>query len=814
MAITGTNAGEQLNGTAGNDQIFGLGGIDVLVGLDGNDTLYGGDDNDTLYGGNGNDILDGGNGSDYYIGGAGQDTFVIDTENTPASNTISDFELGVDRIDLRQLGIADFATLQNILVEDNNNNAGLGFYRNDNWITSLMIGIRKDDLFAADFIFATNISNDTLNGGNMKDDLFGGLGNDILSGGLGDDRLFGESGDDILYGNTAGQINGTLDGIDSLYGGAGNDRLYGGSSGYNSIGRLQGDQLFGGDGNDILDGGAGDDFMTGGAGTDTFILRSESGSQNDSITDFDVTQDKIDVTALGISDFDTIKALSFLSTTLDSALIYYANGFENAVFFLHVLPGSLTASNAILAAANTNDTLTGDTNPDINNKNDDLFAGLGNDKLSGGTGNDRLFGEQGDDLLYGYLSSSPSGNNNDGRDILLGGAGNDQLFGGGDNDTLNGGTGDDILTGGTGGDSLDGGTGTDTASYLDSAFAVTVRLWDNTATGGDASGDSLSNIENLTGSQAGNDILVGNVGNNVLNGAGGADYMNGREGNDTYFVDNAGDVISDYSGLDTVNSSITYTLGNQLENLNLLGAGGLNGTGNTLNNTLSGTSGNNILNGLDGTDTVSYTNASAGISVNLGISGAQNTLGAGTDTVLNFENLTGSSFNDTLIGTASANTLTGGAGTDKLTGGAGADMFVFNSAVGFDAVNDFASGSDKLLVSQAGIHIGNGNALVDGGVVRASGTGGFANSAELVIMQQNISGGITTSSAAAAIGSATAAYTVGHTALFVVDNGTASGIFLFTAANADAQVTASELTTIAILGTNANTSLADYGFIA
>lgn len=806
MAITGTNAGEQLNGTAGNDQILGLGGDDVLVGLDGNDTLYGGDGNDTLYGGNGNDILDGGNGSDYYIGGAGQDTFVIDTESTSIGNSISDFELGADRIDLRQLGIADFATLQSLLFEDSNNNAVLGFSRNDIWTTTLMVGIRKDDLFAANFIFATNISNDTLNGGNMKDDLFGGLGNDILSGGLGDDRLFGEGGDDILYGNTASTVYGTANGdTDLLYGGAGNDKIFGGTGN---------DQLFGGDGNDKLDGGSGNDFMTGGAGADTFVLNFGGGSQNDTITDFDVTQDKIDVTALGISDFDTIKALSFLSTTIDSALIYYANGFENAVFFLHVLPGSLTAGNAILATANTNDTLTGDTNPDINNKNDDLFGGLGNDSLSGGTGNDRLFGEQGDDVLYGYLSSSPSGNNNDGRDVLFGGAGNDKLFGGGDNDTLNGGAGDDILTGGTGRDSLDGGTGTDTASYLDSAFAVTVRLWDNTATGGDALGDSLSNIENLTGSQAGNDTLAGNAGNNVLNGAGGADYMNGREGNDTYFVDNAGDVISDYSGLDTVNSSISYTLGSQLENLNLLGAGGLNGTGNTLNNTLSGTSGNNILNGLDGTDTVSYANASAGVSVNLGISGAQNTLGAGTDTVLNFESLIGSGFNDTLIGTANANTLTGGAGTDKLTGGAGADTFIFNSTIGFDAVNDFATGSDKLLFSQAGIHIGNGNALVDGGAVRASGTGGFANSAELVIMQQNISGGITTSSAAAAIGSATAAYTVGKTALFVVDNGTASGIFLFTAANADAQVTASELTTIAILGTNANTSLADYGFIA
>jgi Ca2+-binding RTX toxin-like protein len=800
MAIkTGNDSSEQLDGTSAYDQLFGHGGDDLLLGNDGNDYLSGDDGNDELRGGNGNDILEGGNGNDRYTGGAGQDTFIINLENTAANNDISDFEPGTDRIDLSKLRIADFATIQAILGDAGAGNSGFGFYRNDAWLSTVMLGVVKDDLFASDFVFSTAVSNDTETGGSLKDYLFGGLGNDTLSGGLGDDRLFGEGGNDTLYGNTAATPNGTADGIDLLYGGSGNDQLFGGS---------QNDQLFGGDGNDRLDGGTDSDFMTGGAGIDTFVMRAENSYQNDSITDFDVTQDKLDVSALGISEFDTIKALNGNSTTGDMGIFYHVNGNDALLFLNGILPGSLSASNIYFSTSTTDSTLTGDTQAN------DLFGGLGNDKLSGGLGNDRLFGEQGDDQLFGNDKANPAGSISDGRDLLYGGAGNDQLSGGGDNDTLKGGSGNDILTGGTGNDTLDGGSGLDTASYLASTSAITVRLWDNTASGGDASGDTLISIENITGSTLGNDVLIGNALDNVLDGSGGADSMNGREGNDTYFVDNAGDSISDRSGYDTVNSTLSYTLGATLENLTLSGTGALKGTGNALSNTLSGNAGNNILNGLDGIDTVSYANALAGVTVNLATSSAQNTIGAGLDTLLNFENLTGSAFNDTLQGNSSANLLKGGAGADKLTGGTGTDTFVFNSKTGSDTITDFLSATDKLKFSQSAIRIGDGDLLVEGGVVRASGSGGFANSAELVIMQQNIAGTINTSSAASIIGSATAAYALGKTALFAVDNGTTTGLFLFTAANTDALVSAGELTQLGIIGNTATTALADYGFIA
>lgn len=712
--INGDNQNNILTGTSSNDQIYGFGGDDELIG------------------GDGNDYLDGGEGNDVFIGGAGQDTFVIDVESTTATNEIKDFQLGVDQIDLTKVGIADLATVQ-ILLDSFNagaSNSVFGFYRNDGARVTIIDAVSKYDFSAANFIFSTAVSNDNLTGSNGQDDLFGGLGNDTVAGGLGNDRLFGEQGNDILYGN---------DGNDQLYGGAGNDQLFGGTGN---------DYLYGGDGNDLIDGGPGSDVMTGGAGNDTFVVSAEPGPPNssvtqDTITDFNVTQDKLDVSSLGISDFGAIEAISsVINFSNYLALVYTINGNQSHLLLNTILPGDLNASDFLFSTVTANEKIIG-TVP-----GSDLFGGLGNDTLIGttnGGGNiapDRLFGGGGNDVLYGYNPISATSNVNNSNDLLYGGDGNDQLFGGGGNDLLSGGNGNDTLTGGGGADTLDGGGGINTASYLDSPAAVAIVLWNGSATGGNATGDFLINIQNLIGS-AGDDTLLGDAQNNVIDGAGGNDHLNGE--------------------------------------------GGIN--------------------------TVSYASANAGVTVNLGLGGGQNTGGAGTDTLLNFANLSGSNFNDHLAGNSGNNVLTGGAGSDVLTGGAGNDSFVFTSKIGTDTVTDFSHGADKLLFSQAGLAIGNGNTVVNGGVVIPSGSGGFANSAELVIMQQNIAGNINTTSAANLIGSASAAYTLGQTALFAVDNGTATGVFLFTSANTDAKVTAGELVQIALIGNTASTALADYGFV-
>jgi subtilisin family serine protease len=217
---------------------------------------------------------------------------------------------------------------------------------------------------------------------------------------------------------------------------------------------------------------------------------------------------------------------------------------------------------------------------------------------------------------------------------------------------------------------------------------------------------------------AGDDTLQGLAGNDILDGKTGADQLQGGSGNDTYVVDSVGDAVTETSTLsteiDTVQSSVTYTLGANLENLTLTGNAAINGTGNSLNNSLTGNNFNNTLNGGDGNDTL---NGSTGVDTLIGGLGndvyqvdsttdviTENS-GQGTDTIqssvtytiaslANIENLTltgssvitatGNTANNSLTGNTVNNTLNGGDGNDTLNGGAGNDSLIGGNG------NDFA----------------------------------------------------------------------------------------------------------------------------
>lgn len=280
----------------------------------------------------------------------------------------------------------------------------------------------------------------------------------------------------------------------------------------------------------------------------------------------------------------------------------------------------------------------------------------------------------------------------------------DVLNGAGGNDYLQGFGGDDLLIGGAGGDILDGGEGRDTASFAGGLHDVVVDLMAGTATGPSLGNDTLIRIENVIGT-AGDDDISGTGGDNHFDGGLGADRMAGRLGNDTYVVDNAGDMVveSRNQGTDSVETVLaTYTLPADVENLTFTGTGDFRATGNKLANVIIGGAGNDMLNGGRGADimrggagddtyVVDHTgdgiDEAGGAGIDTVETTLNTTLGAGLENLVlrgtgaisgtgnDLDNvMTGNTGNNTLIGLGGDDTLTGGNGDDKLLGGDGDDV--------------------------------------------------------------------------------------------------------------------------------------------
>jgi len=396
---------------------------------------------------------------------------------------------------------------------------------------------------------------------------------------------------------------------------------------------------------------------------------------------------------------------------------------------------------------------------------DNFVAGSGNDWMLGDVGNDTLNGGAGFDTAS-YTSSTAAVNVNLSTGVATDGLGGtdtltsiESVIGSAYADILTGGNAAETFLGGAGNDTINGGSGVDTISFTTSTGSVLANLGTTSQTlngtvvaagtvkDGLSGTDTVSNVENITGS-AQADWMVGSDAANVLDGGAGVDNLNGGNGDDTLIGGAGSDTLTGGSGVDTI--SFTTSTGSVLVNLStasqtlngtavasLRAVDGLGGTdvlsgiekvfgsaqadwfyGGSADETFVGGAGNDSITGAAGNDTVDYSSSIAGVLVNnsstahtlngvsVGINQAKDGFG-GTDTLSGIEYVTGSAFADYIYNSTGANIVDAGAGNDWIFGAAGADQYIWRTGGGNDTIADFENGSDKFRLLGTGASYGS-----------------------------------------------------------------------------------------------------------
>ncbi|MFM9936639.1 MAG: calcium-binding protein [Novosphingobium sp.] len=594
-AVVGSDYSDQLQGDKLTNLLSGEGGEDAIDGRGGDDRLLGGGGTDILVGGDGNDILNGGADGDVIDGGAGTDT---------ASFEDSEYGVAVSLV----------------------SNTGRS------WVETGQAATPSDALED------TYVGIENLFGSAKEDFLKGDDNANVIEGGYSDngDVLYGQGGNDVLFSGhslltlifdptleepdfnppSADKLT-----VDELHGGAGDDQIYGDD--------VFVDILIGDEGNDFISGGAGIDYIRGGDGDDTLV----GGAGLDFL--------------IGGAGQDTVD----YSTSPAAVAIDLADTWNNA--------GGDATSNFISAifellsnGGRARDVFNGGIVLDFIGSNQAASDAFGFPDVIIGVEN--VTGSDFDDLLHGTADANR----------LSGGRGTDTLQGDGGNDTLDGGLGADAMAGGTGNDTYLVDNAGDSVIELvgegNDTIVSTINLnlgegqVENLQLAGTAglSGTGNGQDNRLTGN-SGVNTLTGLGGNDTLDGGQGADAMLGGRGDDTYFVDNAGDRVTEAfgEGNDTIISSVDYKLGGiYAETLKLSGKNPLSATGNMQANTLIGNDAANALFGNEGTDQ-----------------------------------------------------LDGGKGADTLSGGTGKDRFVFDTALGatnIDTISDFTAADDQIILNR------------------------------------------------------------------------------------------------------------------
>lgn len=740
--LIGSDGEDNLVGDRGNNALSGEDDDDSLVGGAGADTLDGGDDDDSLVGGAGDDYLDGGDDDDLLIGGADADIIIGGDGEDTASYEGSNSNVNVNLLTgIGNSGDAQGDRLSEIenligseqndtLVGDDSENileGGLGAdildggedkdtasyeHSSTGVKVNLALGTGSDGDARGDKLL--NIENlkgssnndnlvgdgdrNSIEGGDGADIVDGGAGDDILDGGDGADSLVGGEGNDTAsYENSTAGVNVNLSTETGNGGDAEGDNL---KEIENLIGSEQDDTLIGNDDANILEGGIGADFLDGSVGTDTVTYEnSQDGVE-------------VDLTAgvgnEGDAQGDQLANIENIIGSEDEDKLI-GNDADNS-FFGKDEEDELRGNGG-------NDYLSGGKDYDT------LFGGSGSDTLKGDSGSDTLEGGRDGDFIDGGAGIDTASYKDSQRvsinlatGVVSGGDANgdklkniENVIGSGEGDILIGDSRNNILEGGAGGDRLDGGIGSDTASYENSEVAVNLDLSVGKFSGGDAQGDRLVNIENLSGSEQ-DDVITGDSEDNTLRGLDGADRLRGKDGDDKIYAGEGNDTLEGGTGNDVLegHEDDDKLFGNEGNDALEGGTGNDTIEGGIGFDFLSGEGGNDSLVGGANNDTL---NGGSEDDRLFGDGGADRLNGGSENDLLDggSENdlLVGNTGDDTLKGGSGNDTLVGGIDTDILTGGADTDIFQFkqrsdsNLDRGFDHITDLQIGIDAIDGPQA-----------------------------------------------------------------------------------------------------------------
>ena len=641
--------------------------LGIIVGTPGNDVLNGTPTDDLILGLEGNDILNGGDGNDILVGGpstaAASGSYADNFDTASFGTSTGATAWDPDWVETNDSG---GVTGGQIRIDDGNN--VLRFYggagQNGAEIT------REVNLSSATSITITyDYDADNLDGAEAVRVRFAADGVNYTTLNTIDNGDSG-SGSHTLSGpfSATARIRFEVTGISAT-----DENV--------EINNLQ--IAFSGP-TETLNGGAGDDIYSFALADGTDVINETSGNDRISIATSVLTNLALNEITTGAGNDNLAIVATSGTSTLQVTVADHFDAAGEAVELIN-FNGS-TFNNYLLDGdyvISTDDT--GERTATVPLQNTVLVGTTGEDTLTGNTGNDLLFGHDDDDTLNG----------SDGDDLLVGGAGNDTLNGGTDLDAMVGGTGNDDYVVDDVGDVVVEAVGGGTDDVLTDMAALSIEGFANvenlTYTGVDAdqfvgTGNAGANV--ITGGDLA-DTLTGLAGADTLDGGLGADTMVGGADNDVYVVDEAGDVVTEVAGggVDRVESDVDYTLGVEVENLDL-NNNAVTGRGNTLNNVINGNGAANQLFGGTGLDTL---NGDDGNDV-----------------------LDGGDGNDTLNGGDENDTIIGGSGDDTIDVGGGVNTIVYNSTgFGNDVINSFdATGGtpatqDRIDLSGLGITAAN-----------------------------------------------------------------------------------------------------------